>query len=246
MNILKSLFYAVFILISIHHSIQAQVTNTNTNNTLNVTGHGVIYLAPDVLRLNLVITGTVHDKNPKQAFNDACNEIINKLKVKDKANEGITSPYNNNQNYNNGYNNYNVNTGGGNCTYYTKTYVVTFSSMEEYERFSKAQDNFKKENFSLSCNLQFVGISSTAIHKNGLNVWEASIKNAKEKADVVIRNLGGELGKLKMVQEPAANNYNNYNYNNYSNANYLNNYLSDGKETKIPITKTVVIAYEIK
>ena len=218
MNILKSLFYAVFILISIHHSIQAQVTNTNTNNTLNVTGHGVIYLAPDVLRLNLVITGTVHDK----------------------------SPYNNNQNYNNGYNNYNVNTGGGNCTYYTKTYVVTFSSMEEYERFSKAQDNFKKENFSLSCNLQFVGISSTAIHKNGLNVWEASIKNAKEKADVVIRNLGGELGKLKMVQEPAANNYNNYNYNNYSNANYLNNYLSDGKETKIPITKTVVIAYEIK
>ena len=199
--------------------------------TLSLTAEGMADLTPDIIQANITLTASIYDQNPVDIFNKFCNEALDELKIKSIAKQTSTNTNNNN--------NYNQPT----CNFFTRTFSIPMNSLDEFEKMRSTCESYKRNNMKMECVLTFLGVKGETMMKNKIVAYENALKNAKAKADLAVKTLGGTLGPAVSIAE---NGNSNYNYNNNNGVNYKDQYYSQDKVVKIPYIYTINVKFELK
>ena len=221
----------IFICICLFTGFTAFAQKDADLRTLSLTAEGMADLTPDIVQANITVTASIYDQNPVEIFTKFCNEALDELKIKSIAKQTSTNTNNNN--------NYNQPT----CNFFTRTFSIPMNGIDEFEKMRSTCEAYKRNNMKMECVLTFLGVKGETMMKNKIVAYENALKNAKAKADLAVKTLGGTLGPAVSITE---NGNSNYNYNNTNGVNYKDQYYSQDKVVKIPYIYTINVKFELK
>ncbi len=224
---MKKIFLLLFsapLLLNAQSTTQTQATDLKT---LSLSAEGIAEIMPDIVTASITMSASIYDQNPRDVYEKLVNDALEDLKIK-----GNVKQTNTNINNSNSYNN-------NACTFFTKTYSISMSSIEDFEKLRSACENFKRSTLKVECVLTFLGLRNETLIKNKIVAYENALKNAKMKAELAVKTLGGNLGPAISLTE-------NTSYSNNSSYNYKDQYYNQDKNVKVVYVYTVNVKFLLK
>ena len=158
--------------------------------TITVSAEGTAEVTPDVIEASITLSGSVYDQNPMMIFDKLCNDALEALKIKGIAK--VSEKMNAISDYDYGQ---------PSCNFFTRTYSMPVASMEEFEKLRSACDNYKKNSLKPECMISHTGAKPETVSKGKILAYENALKNAKQKAELAVKTLGGTLGSPYSITE---------------------------------------------
>lgn len=217
-----------FLILALLAAVAAPAQNSSTDTrTLSLTAEGIAEIMPDIVNANIVLSASIYDNNPREVYERLVSDALEELKIKGIVKQTATNT-NNSSSYNNQA-----------CTFFTRTFSVSMSSIEDFEKLKNSCENFKKSILKVECTLSFLGLRNETLIKNKIVAYENALKNAKMKADLAVKTLGGTLGPAFAVSESSTS-------SSSSSYNYKDQYYNQDKNIKVTYVHTITVKFILK
>ncbi len=210
-------------------AVVSVVAQETAQPSLTITAEAQVKLVPNVVTARLKVEAGIYAKEPDAEFKSMMDKAMKELKIDGKAKE-----FNDPAAYR-----YTSNNGAG-CNNIMKNYDVSFGSIEEYESFVKQIGDYKHAVLRLTPSLFFLGVSVDNFHGVKTKAYQAALENAKAKAEICVKVLGGEVGKPISVRETSR--YSQYN----ASTNYTSTYNQHKSVDAITYTSSMSVVFELK